>query len=110
MAIPVAYYSTQKIGAVTVILDARLKGKELEGVLKDADLKLLVVHQQLYPEVEEIFKTVTPIPVWLAGGSDERSFEHRFSALTATCGTTTCSDTHRAIDPSTENSGRSRCG
>ena len=83
MAIPLAYYSTQKIGAVTVILDARLKGKELEGVLKDADLKLLVVHQQLYPEVEEIFKTVTPIPVWLAGGSDERSFEQRFSASTA---------------------------
>ena len=30
---------------MTVILDARLKGKELEGVLKDADLKLLIVHQ-----------------------------------------------------------------
>src|SRR5687767_9395580 len=53
-AIPLAYYASQKIGAVSVILDARLKGKELEGVLKDADLKLLVVHQQLYPEVYEI--------------------------------------------------------
>ena len=46
-AIPLSYYATQKIGAVTVILDARLKGKELQGVLKDADLKLLVVHNQL---------------------------------------------------------------
>jgi len=79
-AIPLAYYSTQKIGAVTVILDARLKGKELEGVLLDADLKLLVVHQTLYSEVEEIFKTIAPIPVWIAGGTGERGFEHRFSA------------------------------
>ncbi|MGZ8519036.1 MAG: class I adenylate-forming enzyme family protein [Candidatus Binatia bacterium] len=84
-AIPLAYYSTQKIGAVTVILDARLKGKELEGVLQDADLKLLVVHQTLYSEVEEIFKTIAPIPVWIAGGTGERGFEHRF---TATAGAT----------------------
>ena len=46
-AIALSYFATQKIGAVTVILDARLKGKELAGVLKDADLKLLIVHQQL---------------------------------------------------------------
>jgi acyl-CoA synthetase (AMP-forming)/AMP-acid ligase II len=64
-AIPLSYFATQKIGAVTVILDARLKGKELEGVLKDADLKLLVVHQQLYGEVQEVFKTLAPIPVWV---------------------------------------------
>jgi len=82
-AIPLAYYSTQKIGAVTVILDARLKGKELEGVLQDADLKLLVVHQTLYPEVEEIFKSIEPIPVWIAGATDERSFEQRFRASSA---------------------------
>ena len=78
-AIPLSYYATQKIGAVTVILDARLKGKELQGVLQDADLKLFVVHQQLYPEVEEIFKAMGPIPVWIAGGGGERSFEKRFA-------------------------------
>lgn len=78
-AIPLSYYATQKIGAVTVILDARLKGKELEGVLKDADLKLLVVHQSLYGEVEEIFKAMAAIPVWIAGGAGERSFESRFT-------------------------------
>ena len=50
MAIPLSYFATQKIGAVTVILDARLKGKELQGVLQDADLKLLIVHAQLYSE------------------------------------------------------------
>jgi long-chain acyl-CoA synthetase len=79
-AIPLSYYATQKIGAVTVILDARLKGIELQSVLKDADLKLLVVHSQLFPEVEEAFKATAPIPVWVAGGAGERSFEARFSA------------------------------
>ncbi len=85
-AIPLAYYATQKIGAVTVILDARLKGKELEGVLQDADLKLLVVHQTLYSEVEEIFKSIAPIPVWIAGGTGQRSFEQRLSAVAAVTG------------------------
>src|SRR4030095_2066987 len=80
IAIPLSYYATQKIGAVTVILDARLKGKELEGVLKDADLKLLVVHAQLFPEVAEVFKSMAPIPVWVAGGDGERSFEKRLAA------------------------------
>jgi len=79
-AIPLSYFATQKIGAVTVILDARLKGKELEGVLQDTDLNLLVVHQQLYGEVQEIFKTLAPIAVWIAGGDGERSFEKRFVA------------------------------
>src|SRR3989442_3888127 len=41
IAIPLSYYATQKIGAVTVIFDARLRGKELLGVLRDADLNLL---------------------------------------------------------------------
>ena len=76
-AIPLSYYATQKIGAVTVILDARLKGKELQGVLSDADLSLLIVHSQLFSEVEEIFKTLTPIPVWIVNDASERSFESR---------------------------------
>ena len=78
-AIQLAYYATQKIGAVSVILDARLKGKELQGVLQDADLKLLVVHQQLYGEVEEVFKAAAPVPVWIVAGEGERSFEKRFT-------------------------------
>jgi long-chain acyl-CoA synthetase len=83
-AIPLSYYATQKIGAVTVILDARLKGIELQGVLKDADLKLLVVHNQLFSEVEEAFKAIAPIPVWIAGGGGERSLESRFSSPAGT--------------------------
>lgn len=82
-AIPLAYYATQKIGAVSVILDARLKGKELQGVLTDADLKLLVVHQQLYGEVEEVFKTSAPVPLWIVAGEGERSFEKRFASSVA---------------------------
>jgi long-chain acyl-CoA synthetase len=83
-AIPLSYFATQKIGAVSVILDARLKGKELEGVLKDADLKLLLLHQQLYGEVREAFKTLAPIPVWVAAGDGEQSFEKRFVAPAGT--------------------------
>jgi long-chain acyl-CoA synthetase len=79
-AIPLSYYSTQKIGAVTVILDARLKGKELQAVLKDADLKLLIVHHHLYAEVGEVFKEMAAVPVWIVGGGGERSFEKRFAA------------------------------
>ena len=85
MAIPLSYFATQKIGAVTVILDARLKGKELQGVLQDADLKLLIVHAQLYSEVEEVFKTAAPIPVWIVNGGGERGFEKRFEAPSARC-------------------------
>ena len=76
-AIPLSYYATQKIGAVTVILDARLKGKELQGVLSDADLSLLIVHSQLFSEVEENFKTLASIPTWIVNGTGPRSFESR---------------------------------
>jgi long-chain acyl-CoA synthetase len=79
-AIPLSYFATQKIGAVTVILDARLKGKELEGVLNDADLKLLVVHSQLLADVEEVFKSMAPLPLWIVGAADARAFEKRFAA------------------------------
>ncbi len=79
-AIPLSYYATQKIGAVTVILDARLKGQELQGVLKDADLKLLIVHTQLFAEVEEAFKVMAAIPVWIVNGGGRESFAARLSA------------------------------
>ncbi|HEY7713187.1 MAG TPA: AMP-binding protein [Candidatus Binatia bacterium] len=83
-AIPLSYFATQKIGAVTVILDARLKGKELQAVLKDADVKLLIVHQQLLAEVEESFKDRSAMPLWIVDGEGERSFEKRFSAARRT--------------------------
>ena len=82
-AIPLSYFATQKIGAVTVILDARLKGKELQGVLCDADLKLLIVHSQLLAEVQEVFKEMSAISLWIVGGDGEQSFEKRYAAPTA---------------------------
>ncbi|HEY7320638.1 MAG TPA: AMP-binding protein [Candidatus Binatia bacterium] len=78
-AIPLSYFSTQKIGAVTVILDARLKGQELQRVLKDAALKLLIVHHQLRAEADESLKEVARIPLWVASGEGDESFEKRFS-------------------------------
>jgi long-chain acyl-CoA synthetase len=79
-AIPLSYFATQKIGAVTVILDARLKGKELQGVLKDAAVKLLVVHRELRAEAEEALKELGPIPLWVVRGEGDESFEKIFSA------------------------------
>ncbi|HTN71261.1 MAG TPA: class I adenylate-forming enzyme family protein [Methylomirabilota bacterium] len=81
VAIPLSYFATQKIGAVTVILDARLRGKELQGVLRDADLKLLIVHKQLFPEVQEAFHAMPPIPVWIVNGEGDQSFERRFTEV-----------------------------
>jgi long-chain acyl-CoA synthetase len=78
-AIPLIYFATQKIGAVSVILDARLKGKELQGVLQDADLKLLVVHQQLFAEVADAYKEIPAVPAWIVEGEGEQSFEKRYA-------------------------------
>jgi len=79
-AIPLSYFATQKIGAVTVILDARLKGKELQGVLRDADLKLLIVHSQLLAEMREVFKEMAAVALWIVGGDGAQSFEKRYAA------------------------------
>jgi long-chain acyl-CoA synthetase len=78
-AIPLSYFATQKIGAVTVILDARLKGKELTNVLSDADLKLLIVHSHSLGEVEEAFQGGAAVPLWVVNDVGERSFEQRYS-------------------------------
>ena len=79
-AIPLIYFASQKIGAVSVLLDARLRGKELQDVLRDADLKLLVVHQQLISEVIAVLKELTPLPVWIVQGRGEEAFETRYVA------------------------------
>jgi len=78
-AIPLSYYATQKIGAVTVILDARLRGKELQGVLNDADIKLLIVNEPLLAEAQEAFAADQRLPVWVVGGAGARSFEDRYA-------------------------------
>jgi len=38
-----------------------------------------VVHSLLFTEVDEVSKTGARIPVWIVNGTDERSFEKRFS-------------------------------
>ena len=80
VAIPLSYYATQKIGTVTVIFDARLRGKELQTVLRHADLTLLIVHTQLVREVTDVLKEPGAIPFWIVNGEGERSFESRFVA------------------------------
>jgi len=76
-AIPLIYFASQKIGAVSVLFDARLRGNELQEVLRDADLRLLVVHQQLISEVAIVLGELTPLPIWIVQGEGEEAFEKR---------------------------------
>ncbi len=77
IAFALAYYGTQRAGAVTVVLDARLKGKELAGVLRDADLQLLVTHQKLAADAREAMGEAKNIPLWIAEGDGAERFERR---------------------------------
>lgn len=79
LAFALAYYATQRIGATTVVLDARLRGKELAGVLRDADLKLLITHGRLVPEISATLREFKQVPLWVVGAEGENSFEKRLS-------------------------------
>jgi long-chain acyl-CoA synthetase len=79
LAFALSYYATQRMGAVTVVLDARLRGKELTGVLKDADLTLLITHRRLISEIGEALGEFGRLSLWVVGGEGEQSFEKRLS-------------------------------
>ena len=78
-AFALSYYATQKMGAVTVVLDGRLKGKELQGVLRDSDLSLLITHARLTAEITESIQGFKRIPLWVVGEKGEQSFDKKFS-------------------------------
>ncbi len=80
IAFALCYYAIQRIGAVSVVLDARLKGKELSGVLQDADLNLCITHQRLMPEISPIVAELKKVPLWAVEGEGEQAFEKRLSA------------------------------
>jgi long-chain acyl-CoA synthetase len=79
VAFALSYFATQRAGAVTVVLDARLKGKELLRVLQDASLSLLIIHSRLMTELDEIDGEVGELPLWVVGQEGERSFESRLA-------------------------------
>lgn len=79
IAFALGYYATQSLGAIAVILDARLRGRELTGVLRDADLRLLITHQRLAADVGEVLNEFPKVPVWLAGGEGENSLESKLT-------------------------------
>ena len=79
-AFALCYYAIQRIGAVSVVLDARFKGKELSGVLQDADLNLCITHQRLMPEISPILADLKKVPLWVVEGEGEQAFEKRLSA------------------------------
>ncbi len=80
IAFALCYYAIQRIGAVSVVLDARFKGKELLGVLQDADLSLCITHQRLMPEISPILVELKKVPLWVVEGEGEQAFEKRLSA------------------------------
>ncbi len=80
IAFALCYYAIQRLGAVSVVLDARLKGRELSGVLQDADLSLCITHQRLMPEISPILMEFKKVPLWVVDGEGEQSFEKRLSA------------------------------
>lgn len=77
LAFALSYYATQMMGAVTVVMDARLKGKELAGVLRDADLSLLITHTRLIPEIAEPVEGSKRTSLWVVEGQGKQSFEKR---------------------------------
>ncbi len=79
IAFALGYYATQRMGAVTVVLDARLKGKELAGVLRDADLSLLITHARLAADAREAVQESKKIPLWIVDGAGDESFEKRLA-------------------------------
>jgi len=79
IAFALGYYATQRMGAVTAVLDARLKGKELAGVLRDADLSLLITHARLAADAREAVQESKKIPLWIVDGAGDESFEKRLA-------------------------------
>jgi len=79
MEFAVCYYATQRLGAITTVLDARLKGQELKGVLEDADPCLLVTHAGIRSEIEDVLDGFKGLRQWLVGGSDAPTFESRLA-------------------------------
>ncbi|MBI2985241.1 MAG: AMP-binding protein [Deltaproteobacteria bacterium] len=78
-AFALGYYATQKTGAVTVVLDARLKGRELAGVLRDADLSLLMTHKRLLADNDATLGEFGQLARWVVDGEGEQDFEKRLS-------------------------------
>ncbi len=80
LAFALSYYATQKMGAVATIMDARLKGKELEGVLRDGDLRLLISYRGIISENAETLSGFERLPRWIVDGEGDECFEKRLSS------------------------------
>jgi long-chain acyl-CoA synthetase len=78
IAFALSYFATQKAGVVTVVLDARLRGKELLRVLRDAALSLLITDSRLMAGIEEVRPELGQVSFWIIGGEGVESFESRF--------------------------------
>ncbi|MFQ5849042.1 MAG: class I adenylate-forming enzyme family protein [Candidatus Binatia bacterium] len=80
LGFPLCYYATQKMGAVTTVMDARLRGKELERILQDGDLSLLITHRNLMPEIAQRLAAFEQLPLWVVDGEGDVSLQKRLSS------------------------------
>ena len=65
------------MGAVTTVLDVRLRGRELAKIIRDADLRLLVTHAELLPSIRGVLEQAGDLPLWIVEGAGEDGFERR---------------------------------
>lgn len=75
-----AFLAAAKIGAITVPLNWRLKGPELQYILEDCGASLLVYDEEFTEEVEKL-KSQIPIRVYVntGDGSSDNQFEQAIS-------------------------------
>jgi acyl-CoA synthetase (AMP-forming)/AMP-acid ligase II len=76
-AFALGYLATQAMGAVTTVLDVRLRGRELAKIIRDADLRLLVTHAELLPSIRGVLEQAGDLPLWIVEGAGEDGFERR---------------------------------
>jgi acyl-CoA synthetase (AMP-forming)/AMP-acid ligase II len=56
----VSYFGIARLGAVTVPIDARLKGEELFSIIADSGAGFLIVHQSLWEASRPVFEKFFP--------------------------------------------------
>ncbi|MCH7570106.1 MAG: AMP-binding protein [Deltaproteobacteria bacterium] len=84
IAFALGYYAAQSLGAVATVMDARLRGRELEGVLRDGDLRLLISHRGLMSEIAGTLSGFDRLPRWIVDGEGDECFEKRLSSPPST--------------------------
>jgi long-chain acyl-CoA synthetase len=77
-----SYYACFKIGAIAVPLNYRYKGPELEYAVSHCGAKILIVHDELFPEYASVRKNLEAIEkCYLVGVNNNSADISDFSDL-----------------------------